>query len=196
MSENVPSRRDAILQTLAGMLESTTNGRITTAALAREVGVSEAALYRHFASKAKMYEGLLEFAEETLFSAINTLSSGQGSTETVCGNMLLVVLTFAERNPGITRLLCGDALHGEKVRLQARAGLIFERLESEIKQAIRQGELKEALKTRLPPGQAAALMVNVAEGKLRHFVRSHYRLSPTSDWPLHWQVISSGIFPH
>jgi len=192
--ENGLSRRDEILQALAKMLEASTSERITTAALAREVGVSEAALYRHFPSKARMYEELLAFAEETLFSNIRTIAASEESTASTCGTILLVVLTFGERNPGITRLLCGDALHGEKPRLHNRAGQIFERLESEIKQAIRLGEVREGLVTGLPPGQCASLMINLVEGRLRRYVRSQYRHLPSTDWEQHWPVVASGIF--
>jgi TetR/AcrR family transcriptional regulator len=191
----VSSRRDDILQALARMLESSAEGRITTAALAREVGVSEAALYRHFPSKAKMYEGLLAFAEETIFSAVNQISTDQMSAEKACSTVLLVVLTFCERNPGITRLLCGDALHGEKARLQIRAGQLFDRLESELRQIIRHSEVTDNLKTTLPPGMASALMVDLIEGRLRRFLRTQYKMLPTHDWSVAWPRFSLAIFP-
>jgi len=190
-----PSRREDILQALARMLESSTNGRITTAALAKEVGFSEAALYRHFPSKAKMYEALLAFAEETLFSAIKLATAANDPTAITCSKILRVTLTFAERNPGITRMLCGDALHGEKDRLKTRAGQIFSRLDSELKQVIRLGEVRDHLKLSLPPGMAAALMVNIVEGKLHQYVRSHYQQLPTAHWEQHWQIIGAGLFP-
>jgi Transcriptional regulator len=189
-----PSRKDGILQALALMLEADNNARITTAALARAVGVSEAALYRHFPSKAKIYEGLLDFAEETLFTAVNKIKSSDDDTATCCGNILGVFLAFGERNPGIIRLLCGDALHGEKERLQLRAGRIFERLESELKQAIRKGEVSEGLSTQLPPGMSATCMVNMVEGRLRQFVRTRYQARPTEDWDPLWQLLRSTIF--
>lgn len=195
MSETAtPSRKEEILQALARMLESSTSARITTAALAREVGFSEAALYRHFPSKARMYDELLAFAEQALFSNINAIAAETGTTEARCARMLLVALTFAERNPGITRMLSGDALHGEKERLQTRSGQLFDRLESELKNAIRLGEVREQLTTALPPGVASSLMINLVEGKLRRFVRSGYRQLPTADWEQHWRVISAGIF--
>jgi len=176
------------------MLEASTSGRITTAALAREVGFSEAALYRHFPSKARMYEALLGFAEETLFSTINTITAGNSGAQAMCGKVCLVVLTFGERNPGITRMLCGDALHGEKTRLQARAGQIFERLDSEIKQVLRLGEVRDGSVTRLPPGSCATLMATMVEGRLHRFVRSQYRLLPTAEWDQHWPVVASALF--
>jgi len=193
-ANTTPSRREDILQALAKMLEHPGGGRITTAALAREVGFSEAALYRHFPSKARMYEELLAFTEEALFSNVKALAASEADTQSQCGKILLVALTFAERNPGITRLLCGDALHGEKPRLQTRASQVFERLESDIKQLIRLGEVRDNLTTSLPPGMCASLMVNMVEGKLHSFVRSQYKLLPTTDWEQHWAVIAGGIF--
>lgn len=189
-----PSRKDEILQALALMLEAESNARITTAALAKQVGVSEAALYRHFPSKARIYEGLLDFAEETLFTAINKAKSSNEDTASNCGTILMIFLAFGERNPGITRLVCGDALHGEKDRLQVRAGRLFERLESELKQAIKKGEIAEALTTQLPPGLAATLMVNVVEGRLRQFVRTRFQARPTESWEPLWQQIRATIF--
>jgi len=189
-----PSRKDEILQALALMLEADSNARITTAALAKEVGVSEAALYRHFPSKARIYEGLLDFAEETLFTAVNKATSSNEETATCCGNILTIFLAFGERNPGITRLLCGDALHGEKDRLQVRAGRIFERLESELKQTIKRGEIAEGLTTQLPPGLSATYMVNLVEGRLRQFVRTRFQIRPTDSWETLWQHIRATIF--
>ncbi len=189
-----PSRREDILQALAAMLEASTSERITTAALARRVGFSEAALYRHFPSKAKMYEALLGFAEDTVFSRVNTIAREAEATVGACGDTLLVVLTFAERNPGITRMLCGDALHGEHDRLAHRAAAVFSRLESELKQQLRIGEVRDKTTTRIPPGLAASLMVNVVEGRLRHYVRSRFERLPTENWASHWQIIAEGLF--
>ena len=117
MTEKKPSRKEQILQSLAHMLEAGPGGRITTAGLAREVGVSEAALYRHFPSKAKMFEGLIEFIEEAIFSRINRITEEGNATGQV-EQILTLMLAFTERNPGITRLLTGDALTGENERLQ------------------------------------------------------------------------------
>ncbi len=114
------SRRDEILQHLAHMLEATPGGRITTAALAAQVGVSEAALYRHFPSKAKMFEALIAFIEDTLFTRIARIRREGGDAVAQCGEILGLLLGFCGRNPGITRLLTGDALAGENERLRAR----------------------------------------------------------------------------
>ena len=128
------SRKQHILQALAGMLEATPGGRITTAALAAEVGVSEAALYRHFPSKTRMYEGLIDFIEETLFTRMRTIITEEPDAASRCYRILTLLLTFAERNPGITRLLTGDALTGETERLHKRIQQLFDRLETKLKQ--------------------------------------------------------------
>lgn len=137
------SRRDQILQSLAEMLEQTPGGRITTSGLAKHVGVSEAALYRHFPSKAKMFEGLIEFIEETIFSRISLILKEEGRAETRCRQVLNLLLTFSERNPGITRILTGDPLSGETDRLRLRVAQLFERLETQLKQLLREAELRE-----------------------------------------------------
>lgn len=188
------SRRQDILQTLAAMLESSNSERITTAALAKQVGFSEAALYKHFPSKTTMYEGLLDFADETLFSAINKIGREQQTTAKACGDVLLVTLTFAERNPGITRLLCGDVLYGEHKRLQNRVGNIFDRLVSELKQLIKMGEIRESLHTAMPPGMAANFMINIAEGRLHQYVRTGFADKPTAEWSTCWSFIERNLF--
>ena len=193
-SRGKPGRREEILQALALMLETRDGERITTAGLARQVGFSEAALYKHFPSKAKMYEGLLDFADEALFSRINIIAAEDMPAARACGDTLLVTLTFAERNPGITRMLCGDALHGEHERLRNRAGRFFQRLQSELSQLIKRGEVRELLKTSIPPGPAATLMVNVVEGRLHQFVRSAFTECPTAGWEMIWPVMASSLF--
>jgi len=119
------SRKDRILQALAHMLEAKPGERITTAALAREVGVSEAALYRHFPSKAKMFEGLIEFIEETLFQRVSRILSEEGTAIVRCEKILALLLTFCDKNPGMTRILTGDALVGETDRLRHRITQFF-----------------------------------------------------------------------
>lgn len=194
MRDKALSRRDEILQALAAMLQSSTSQRITTAALARSVGVSEAALYRHFPSKTRMYEELLGFAEETLFTRYRQLAADSNNAVTACGDMLLVALTFAERNPGITRLLCGDALHGEDERLQNRTNQFFERLETELKQQIRLGEVRDHLQLSLPLSTATGLMLSLVEGRFRQYVRSRFQRLPTEDWSPQWLLIAQGLF--
>src|SRR5690606_11423761 len=140
------SRRQQILEALAFMLSDCPGSRITTAALAREVGVSEAALYRHFPSKTKMFEGLIEFIEETVFSRISLIVSEEATAMKRCERMLLLLLAFAERNPGISRILTGDALAGETDRLRLRIVQFFDRLDTQLKQILREAEVREDLR--------------------------------------------------
>lgn len=139
MNKNI-SRREQILQALAHMLETSPGARITTAGLAKTVGVSEAALYRHFPSKAKMFDGLIEFIEETIFERIAVILREDNSAMGRCEKILGLLLTFAERNPGISRILTGDALTGETERLRTRVTQLFDRLETQLKQILREAE--------------------------------------------------------
>ncbi len=188
------SRREQILQALAQMLESNLGQRITTAALAREVGVSEAALYRHFPSKARMFEGLIGFIEETLFSRIKLIIGSEISATRQCEQMLTLLLAFVEKNPGMARILTGDALAGETERLRVRVNQLFERLETQLKQVMREAELREGLRTEVPAGSAANLMLAAAEGRIRQFVRSEFKRRPTEHWLEQWSRLSAGLF--
>ena len=191
---NKTSRRDEILQSLAHMLEATPGGRITTAALAADVGVSEAALYRHFPSKAKMFEGLIEFIEATLFSRISRIREEEQDAPAQCEQIVTLLLTFCERNPGITRLLTGDALTGETDRLRGRVQQLFDRLETELKQILREAELRQGLRTALPVNLAANLLLAAAEGRIIQYVRSEFRRSPTEYWAEQWRVLTASFF--
>jgi len=176
------SRREQILQALAQMLENNPGQRITTAALAREVGVSEAALYRHFPSKARMFEGLIGFIEETLFSRITLILQSDAGGSRQCEQILTLLLAFVEKNPGMARILTGDALAGETERLRVRINQLFERLETQLKQIMRQAEVREGMRTEIPAGSAANLMLAAAEGRIRQFVRSEFKRRPTEHW--------------
>jgi TetR/AcrR family transcriptional regulator len=191
---NKSSRRDEILQSLAHMLQATPGGRITTAALAADVGVSEAALYRHFPSKAKMFEGLIEFIETTLFSRISRIREDEQDAPAQCEQIVTLLLTFCERNPGITRLLTGDALTGETDRLRGRVQQLFDRLETELKQILREAELRQGLRTALPVNLAANLLLATAEGRIIQYVRSEFRRSPTEYWAEQWRVLTASFF--
>ena len=141
MASHNPNRRQQILETLALQLENHPGSRITTAGLANAVGVSEAALYRHFASKAKMFEALIDFAEESVFGLINTILDQEKDLIFRCDRIMRLVLGFSEKNPGITRILLGDALVGEHERLHARVNQFFQRLETQFKQILREANL-------------------------------------------------------
>lgn len=187
------SRRDQILQAVVHMLESNPGGKITTANIAKNVGVSEAALYRHFPSKAKMFEGLIEFIEDALFSRTSRILQDFQQSEVRCEKTITLVLTFAEKNPGMCRLLAGDALVGETDRLRQRIHQIFERLETQLKQILREAELREQKVTTLPLGASANLLSSIIEGRIRQYVRTEYSVKPTQYWPEQWQLISQQL---
>jgi len=186
-----PSRREQILQSLAMMLESDPGARITTAALARHVGVSEAALYRHFPSKARMFEGLISFIEDTIFSRINIITGSDANAMKQCEQILTLLLAFVEKNPGMARILTGDALSGETDRLRQRINQFFERMETQLKQILRTAEQTEGLRTQLPTGATANLMLACAEGRIRQFVRSEFKARPTINWADQWSVLAT-----
>jgi TetR/AcrR family transcriptional regulator len=187
-------RRQQILQALAQMLEANPGERITTAGLAKQVGVSEAALYRHFPSKSKMFEGLIEFVEETLFSRISIIMSEETTAAKRCEKMLVLLLAFCERNPGITRILTGDALAGETERLHQRVAQLFDRFETQLRQVIRDAEIHEGLRPTITLNAAANLMLAAAEGRVSQFVRSGFQRAPTADWNVQWELLLQGFF--
>ena len=187
-------RRQQILEALAQMLEANPGNRITTAGLARQVGVSEAALYRHFPSKSKMFEGLIEFIEETLFSRINIILNEEQAAAARCEKMRMLLLAFTERNPGITRILTGDALAGEAERLHQRVAQLFDRFETQLKQVIREAEMREGLRPVIPLPAAANLLMATAEGRISQYVRSDIQRPPTADWAQPWELLIGGFF--
>ncbi len=187
-------RRQQILETLAHMLQENQGKRITTSELARAVGVTEAALYRHFPSKAKMFEGLIEFIEETIFTRINNILAEQSSAEARLQTILFLVLGFADKNPGMARLLYGDVLTGEKELLRRRVAQIYDRLETQFKQILREGEMKQGLQ--LPVSETASLLLAVVEGRIARFVRSDFQVSPVADWEQQWNLLRTGFIHH
>lgn len=180
------NRKDDILRALAVMLEGKPGQRITTAKLAAEVGVSEAALYRHFPSKARMFEGLIDFIESTIFSQINLIKDQQKQTLVRIEHVLYFLLGFAEQNPGITRILTGDALLGENERLQQRIEHLFSKLESQIKQVLREKPILDGGKLAIDEGIAANLLLAYAEGRMSQFVRSQFKQKPTQNFKAQW----------
>lgn len=185
-----PSRKQQILEALAQELENSPGERITTAGLARAVGVSEAALYRHFPSKAKMFEGLIEFIEDTVFSLVNKIMSEQKSVFVRSEAIMKLVLGFAERNAGISRLLAGDVLVGETERLRQRISQFYERLETQLKQVLREGEMNGEINASLPVQPTANLLLATVEGRLNQFVRSGFKRSPLDHWSDQWALLS------
>ncbi len=188
------SRKDQILESLVQILEQSPGARITTAGLAKHVGVSEAALYRHFPSKAKMFEALIEFIESTIFSRVSIILSEEQSAIGRSQQIVYLLLTFAERNPGITRILTGDALAGESERLRARIVQFFDRFETQLKQVLREAEIREGYQVQLGVQSAANLMLSTAEGRISQYVRSGFANSPTLRWNEQWRALQRAIF--
>lgn len=189
-----PSRKQQILEALAQMLESDPGGRITTANLAKQVGVTEAALYRHFPSKSKMFEGLILFIEEAIFSRVSVIMEENQTANARCYKILTLLLTFVERNPGISRLLTGDALAGETEKLRNRIAQFYDRLETQLKQILREAEIRENIRPILPTTTAANLLLASTEGRIIQFVRSEFKRSPTQNWHDQWAVLMEGFF--
>ena len=187
------SRKEQILQSLAAILEESPGGKITTASLAKQVGVSEAALYRHFPSKTKMFDELIEFAELTIFTRLNMISSEQISANSKCEKISKLVLTFAEKNPGISRILAGDALWGENERLRFRVNQLFDRIEVQIKQILREDRYTTDNNVTTHPNISADIFMSFIEGKIAQFVRSDFSKSPTEDFDLKWRSFAQNI---
>ena len=187
------SRKEQILQSLATILEESPGGKITTASLAKQVGVSEAALYRHFPSKTKMFDELIEFAELTIFTRLNMISSEQISASSKCKKISKLVLTFAEKNPGISRILAGDALWGENERLRFRVNQLFDRIEVQIKQILREDRYTNDNNVTTHPNISADIFMSFIEGKIAQFVRSDFSKSPTEDFDLKWRSFAQNI---
>ena len=180
MATKPGERRLQILQTLAHMLENPRAEKVTTAALAARLDVSEAALYRHFASKAQMFEGLIEFIEQSVFTLVNQIVERETDARVQVQRVLAVLLQFGEKNPGMTRVMVGDALVFENDRLTARMNQFFERIESQLRQSLRQ--LAESAGSQTPTVEAqaqASALTAFAVGRLQRFARSGFKKSPT-----------------
>tara|TARA_R110001583_G_scaffold164447_1_gene316947 strand:+ start:24726 stop:25391 length:666 start_codon:yes stop_codon:yes gene_type:complete len=180
------NRKDDILNALAIMLEGKPGQRITTAKLAVEVGVSEAALYRHFPSKARMFEGLIDYIETAIFSQINQIKEQQKDTFVRVEHIVHFLLGFSEQNPGITRILSGDALLGENERLQLRIEHVFSKLETQLKQTLRERPTSDGQKFDMDEGILANLLLAYIEGRMNQFVRSQFKQKPTQNFKNQW----------
>lgn len=186
------NRKEEILQALAAMLEQSPGQRITTAAIANKVGVSEAALYRHFPSKARMFEGLIEFIETTLLGKIEQIIKQHKSAETRLKLIVQLLLVFAEKNPGMCRILTGDALHGEQERLRERVLQLFEKLEQQLKWCLRERKLREGKGVNDEAALANWLLAS-CEGKIHQFVRSSFTRLPTQHFEAQWLLIKNAL---
>lgn len=190
MAAKPGERKLQILQALAEMLQHPRGEKVTTAALAAKLDVSEAALYRHFASKAQMYEGLIEFIEQTLFGLINKITSEEEAGLAQLEGMLSLLLGFAEKNPGMTRVLIGDALLNEDDRLQVRVNQLHDRIEASLKQSIRIASSQNEISAQVDAAAYANLWMCLVVGRWHQFARSGFRRLPAEHWPAHRALLA------
>ena len=193
MVEKTGERRDQILQTLAQMLENPAGEKVTTAALAARIKVSEAALYRHFKGKAEMFEGLIEFIEQTLFALINRITGEEKSGLRQIEGILSVLLGFAQKNRGMTRVLIGDALVNEDERLQLRINQLHDRLEAALKQALRFGVSQKEIAAEVDVAAQANLLMSFITGRWHQFAKSGFKRDPAELWAKQWRQLMEGV---
>lgn len=191
MAKRAPGeRRKEILQTLAQMLEDPKGQKITTALLAAKLDVSEAALYRHFASKAQMFEGLIEFIEETVFSLVNKIQAEETNGMKQAEGIVSMLLSFAQKNQGMTRVLIGDALVNEDERLQARMNQLHDRLEASLRQSARVAASDGALHASLDANAYANAVMSFIVGRWHQFAKSGFKRLPTDNLAQSWSVFA------
>ena len=186
-------RKNQILQTLAQMLENPASEKVTTAALAAKLEISEAALYRHFTGKAQMFEGLIEFIEQTLFALVNKITSEEKSGTRQIEAIVGVLLGFAQKNRGMTRVLIGDALVHENERLQARINQLHDRLEAALKQAIRFGVTQQEIAADIDAAACANLILAFVTGRWHQFAKSGFKRDPVELWMKQWRQLLEGV---
>lgn len=182
-------RRLQILQTLAEMLENPKGEKITTAALAAKLECSEAALYRHFASKAQMYEGLIEFIETSLFGVINQISAEEAKGLQQVEHILALLLNFAQRNRGMTKVLIGDALVNENERLQARINQMHDKIEAALKQALRVAATQEQISATADFSGLANILLCYVIGRWQQYAKSGFTREPMASWAQQWPML-------
>ena len=185
-------RKTQILETLAHMLEQPQGEKITTAALAAKLDVSEAALYRHFASKAQMFEGLIEFIEQTVFSLINRIATEETRGLKQLESVIALLLAFAQKNQGMTRVLIGDALVNEDGRLQARINQLHDRIEASLRQSLRIAASQNDLDPNIDANAMANLLMCFVAGRWYQFAKSGFKRMPTELWSIQWQALGLG----
>src|SRR6186997_899412 len=184
-------RRLEILKALAEMLEQPKWGKITTAALAEKLDVSEAALYRHFASKAQMYEGLIEFIEQTVFSLVNKIQAEERDAMKQVEATVATLLGFAQKNPGMTRVLIGDALVNEDERLQARVNQLLDRLEASLRQSARLASTAGNLPADWDVNAYANAVIAFVIGRWHQYAKSGFKRPPMDGWAQQWRVLAA-----
>ncbi len=195
MAARTGDRREQILQALAEMLEQPAGEKITTAALAARLQVSEAALYRHFRGKAQMFEGLIEFIEQTLFALVNKITTEEKSGLRQLDAIISVLLGFAQKNRGMTRVLIGDALVNEDERLQARINQLHDRLEAVLKQALRFGVTQNEITAEADISAGANLLMSFVTGRWHQFAKSGFKREPGELWAKQWRQVMEGLIP-
>ncbi|MBI3067559.1 MAG: nucleoid occlusion factor SlmA [Betaproteobacteria bacterium] len=183
MTAKTGERKLQILQTLAQMLEEPAGEKITTAALAKKLDVSEAALYRHFTGKAQMFEGLIEFIEQTLFGLINKITAEESSGLRQVEATIAVMLGFAQKNPGMTRVLIGEALVNEDERLQLRINQLHDRLEATLKQSLRFAVTQAEIAADNDAAACANALMSFVTGRWHQFAKSGFKRDPMQYWP-------------
>ena len=186
-------RKNQILQTLAQMLERPAAERVTTAALAKRLDVSEAALYRHFSGKAAMFEGLIDFVESTLFALINKITTEEKSGVRQVEATIGVMLGFAQKNRGMTRVLIGDALVNEDEKLQQRINQLHERLEATMRQSLRFAVTQNEVAQDADLGAQATLCMSLVIGRGHQFAISGFKRDPTELWGKQWKQLMEGV---
>jgi TetR/AcrR family transcriptional regulator len=190
MAAKPGERKLQILQTIATLLEQPKGEKITTALLASKLDISEAALYRHFASKAQMYEGLIEFIEQTVFGLANKITADESSGLKQVEAILAMLLGFAQKNRGMTRVLIGDALVNENERLQARINQFLDRVETTLKQALRIAVTQDEMDANTDVGAHANVLLCYVIGRWQLFGKSGYARDPMAQWPQQWAILS------
>ena len=189
-TDRTTSRKQQILETLAHMLENPKREKITTASLAAKLDVSEAALYRHFANKAQMFEELIEFIEVSIFGVINKITKDETDGAKQLQLIVTMLLKFSEKNPGMTRVLIGDALVNEDERLQTRMNQLHDRLEASLRQSARLAASAGTLHASLDANAYANAMMAYIVGRWHQFAKSGFKRTPTEMWAQQWPIFS------
>ena len=193
MAKEKVSRKIQIMQTLASMLEEKEPVKITTAELAKRTNITEAAIYRHFPSKRRIYQELVEFFEDSIFPRIASIKK-ESAPDEVAGNIVMLILTFCDKNKGISKILNREALSVDESKIEDKVNLLFDRLALEIKQSFQNYEKETKNKLSLNASSAADLVVSCLEGQIQIFIRSKFKRDITHSWNEHWQIIKKAIF--
>ena len=193
MAEDKVSRKTQIMQTLARMLEEKEPVKITTAELARRTEITEAAIYRHFPSKRKIYEEMVIFFESNIFPRIESIRSNHPSEE-VPGLIVSLILSFCETNKGFAKILNKQALTAGEAKIDDKISLIFERLNVEIKQSFQSYERETKKKLKINSSSSADLLMTCMEGQIQAFTRSNFKKNSLTDWQAHWNLLKDSIF--